>query len=153
VQPQVIYAPYYNPYVVYGPWWWPAYRPVFWRPWHPRPAVFVSTSFFSRPLDWQRRHITRVAPRQVVIQQVGPAAVQHRSNPAYFRQQARPQPRAQAPAPVSVFNHVQQAQFARPIVQQHFVQQHFEPRQIHAPRALPQGGGQRQANQLRGGRG
>ena len=39
--PQVIYAPYYNPYVVYGTWWWPAYRPVYWRPWVARP-VFVT---------------------------------------------------------------------------------------------------------------
>ena len=41
VYPQVIYAPYYNPYVVYGTWWWPAYRPVYWRPWVARP-VFVT---------------------------------------------------------------------------------------------------------------
>lgn len=33
--PNVVYAPYYNPYVVYGGWWWPAYRPVFFRPWVP----------------------------------------------------------------------------------------------------------------------
>jgi hypothetical protein len=37
--PQVVYAPYYNPYVVYGRWWWPAYRPVFWRPWAPCPVI------------------------------------------------------------------------------------------------------------------
>jgi hypothetical protein len=45
-QPQLVHAPWYNPMVVYGSWWWPAYRPVYWRPWHPRPPVFVSTSFF-----------------------------------------------------------------------------------------------------------
>jgi len=37
----VVYVPYYNPYVVYGTWWWPAYRPVYWRPWVARP-VFVT---------------------------------------------------------------------------------------------------------------
>jgi hypothetical protein len=44
VQPvysNMVYVPYYNPYVVYGTWWWPAYRPVYWRPWVPRP-VFVT---------------------------------------------------------------------------------------------------------------
>src|SRR2546421_447513 len=25
VYPTVVYVPYYNPYVVYGTWWWPAY--------------------------------------------------------------------------------------------------------------------------------
>lgn len=41
VQPrtEVVYVRYYDPYVVYGPWWWPHYRPVFWRPWIPRPVV------------------------------------------------------------------------------------------------------------------
>ena len=39
VYPGVIYAPYYNPYIVYGAWWWPAYRPVYWRPWVWRPVV------------------------------------------------------------------------------------------------------------------
>ena len=32
-RPDVIYVPYYDPYVVYGRWWWPYYRPVYWRPW------------------------------------------------------------------------------------------------------------------------
>jgi hypothetical protein len=39
VYPTVVYAPYYDPYVVYGAWWWPAYRPVYWRPWVARPIV------------------------------------------------------------------------------------------------------------------
>jgi len=47
VYPQVIYAPYYNPYIVYGTWWWPAYRPVYWRPWIARP-VYVTR--FARPV-------------------------------------------------------------------------------------------------------
>src|SRR5207247_8507822 len=37
VYPNVVYAPYYDPYVVYGTWWWPAYRPVVWRPCVGRP--------------------------------------------------------------------------------------------------------------------
>jgi hypothetical protein len=30
--PEVIYVPYYDPTVVYGPWWW-SYPPVYWAPW------------------------------------------------------------------------------------------------------------------------
>jgi hypothetical protein len=30
--PQVIYVPAYNPTVVYGTWWWPAYRPFYYPP-------------------------------------------------------------------------------------------------------------------------
>ena len=31
-QPQYVYVPVYNPTVVYGPWWVPAYRPWYWYP-------------------------------------------------------------------------------------------------------------------------
>jgi hypothetical protein len=31
-QPQVVYVPVYNPTVIYGAWWAPAYRPWFWYP-------------------------------------------------------------------------------------------------------------------------
>jgi hypothetical protein len=31
--PQVVYVPYYDPRIVYGPWWWPGYPPVYWGPW------------------------------------------------------------------------------------------------------------------------
>ena len=33
VQPSAVYVPYYNPTVVYGTWWEPAYQPVYWDPW------------------------------------------------------------------------------------------------------------------------
>ena len=51
-----VYVNYYDPYVVYGPWWWPYYRPVFWRPWAPRP-VFVAHGFFYTKPDWHHRHV------------------------------------------------------------------------------------------------
>ena len=41
VYPNVVYAPYYDPLVVYGTWWWPAIYPVVWRPWIPHP-VYVT---------------------------------------------------------------------------------------------------------------
>jgi Protein of unknown function (DUF3300) len=31
-QPQVVYVPVYNPTVIYGAWWAPAYRPWYWYP-------------------------------------------------------------------------------------------------------------------------
>ncbi len=73
--PQYVYVPYYDPLVVYGPWWWPAYRPVAWAPWHGyahpyRPGVsagfwwgtpvWLSFNFFFGDFDWHHRH-ARVA--------------------------------------------------------------------------------------------
>jgi hypothetical protein len=70
--PEYVYAPYYDPYEVYGTWWWPAYRPVRWSPWtgyarHHRYGhrsgywwgrpVGVSRSFFSRNFDWRDRRV------------------------------------------------------------------------------------------------
>lgn len=70
-RPHYLYVPYYDPYVVYGPWWWPAYRPVAWAPWpgyHAyRPGVSVSlwfgapvgisAGFFFGDFDWRHRHV------------------------------------------------------------------------------------------------
>ncbi len=82
-----VYVPYYDPLVVYGPWWWPAYRPVYWRPWRPAP-VFVSATFFFGTMDWQRRYVT-VVPRPAFVQAnrvyVAPGKwrhVEHRSAPS-----------------------------------------------------------------------
>jgi hypothetical protein len=72
--PEVVYVPYYNPVVVYGTWWWPAYPPVYWAPpayyyvpahrpaflWGPR--IWFSASFFFGQPDWHRRHVTVVRP-------------------------------------------------------------------------------------------
>lgn len=69
--PDVIYVPYYNPTVVYGPWWWPAYPPMYWGPppgyYYAGPAyapAFVWGSgfaisagfFFARPV-WHQRNV------------------------------------------------------------------------------------------------
>jgi hypothetical protein len=88
VQPTVIYAHYYDPYVVYGPWWWPAYRPVFWRPWAPRP-VFVTSSFFYASPAWHYRYV-RVVHRPYYVHRththVVPGRWQHRPTArAYVR--------------------------------------------------------------------
>jgi hypothetical protein len=71
VNPDWIYVPYYNPSIVYGPWWWPDYPPFFWVP--PPiygPPYFVGAAIAfgvgipivdgfhhrTRP-DWHHRHI------------------------------------------------------------------------------------------------
>jgi len=72
-RPEVIYVPYYDPAVIYGPWWWPAYPPVYWAPWPgyfvgPRFAVGftwgvgipVGVGFFFGAFDWPHRHVTVV---------------------------------------------------------------------------------------------
>ncbi len=71
--PEIVYVPYYDPVVVYGPWRWPTYPPVFWAPPRAyyaiparRPAflwgsgIAVSNNFFFARPDWQRRQVTVV---------------------------------------------------------------------------------------------
>jgi hypothetical protein len=69
--PEVVYVPYYDPMVIYGPWWWPAYPPFYWAPW---PGYFVGpgfgvgfawgvgitvgAGFFFGAFDWPHRHVT-----------------------------------------------------------------------------------------------
>lgn len=66
--PDVVYVPYYDPLVVYGTWWWPAYRPVYWRPWpgyYVRPGftfywgigITIGHGFFFGAWDWPHRSI------------------------------------------------------------------------------------------------
>jgi hypothetical protein len=76
-QPQVVYVPYYDPAAVYGPWWWPAYPPVYWGPppgYYAWPAyapgffwgtgIAISWGFFFGHADWHHRHVkvVHVAP-------------------------------------------------------------------------------------------
>jgi hypothetical protein len=71
--PEVVYLPYYNPTIVYGTWWWPAYQPVYWAPWpgyysragYARgyawgPAIPVSRGFFFGAPDWRQRRVNVV---------------------------------------------------------------------------------------------
>ncbi|MBI5910168.1 MAG: DUF3300 domain-containing protein [Betaproteobacteria bacterium] len=70
LDPQVVYVPYYDPLVVYGSWWWPAYPPVYLRPWpgyYARPGyvrgfywgspIGISVGFFFGAIDWHRRQV------------------------------------------------------------------------------------------------
>jgi hypothetical protein len=71
--PQVVHVPYYDPYVVYGSWWWPDYPPVFWAPWpgyyvgpgygatfYWGTGIFLGAGFFFGAFDWPHRHVTIV---------------------------------------------------------------------------------------------
>jgi hypothetical protein len=111
--PQVVYLPYYDPYVVYGPWWWHSYRPVIWRPWHHPPAVFISTSFFLTSVDWHHRHVVRPRLHHRHLLNAKPRI--HGSGIPH---------RVQRRQPLTVHGPVHQAQNPRPIVQG---------AQIHAP--------------------
>ncbi len=63
---RVIYVPYYDPFQIYGPWWYPAYPPRYWGP----PGVHIGFGISYWPgfhftfsygtwsyVDWHRRHI------------------------------------------------------------------------------------------------
>ena len=66
VYPTVVYVPYYNPFVVYGSWWWPAYRPWAFRPFHPRPVVVTRV---VRPVHYTVRpyHAIPEARRMPIV--------------------------------------------------------------------------------------
>lgn len=66
----VVYVPYYDPALIYGPWWWPAYPPVAWAPpptyyaippypsaWLWGSGIVLSTGFFFGHFDWPHRRI------------------------------------------------------------------------------------------------
>jgi hypothetical protein len=119
VQPrsQVVYVNYYDPYVVYGAWWWPHYYPVYWRPWVARP-VFIAHGFWYAKPHW-RAHQVHVAHRPVHVHNnhahVVPGKWQH--TPVHSRPQGFARPHA--PHVVSKpYVRVPESQ-RKPIVQQH----------------------------------
>jgi hypothetical protein len=57
--PRGVCVPYYDPWVVYGAWWWPGDPPVVWTPWPGWGAsIGVSVGFFFGAIDWPHRHVT-----------------------------------------------------------------------------------------------
>jgi hypothetical protein len=78
VQPEVVYVPVYDPFVIYGPWWYPAFPPFFFPP--PRGVVIVSGfGFWPRIVvgrawghawghwDWRHHSINVNINRQINI--------------------------------------------------------------------------------------
>ena len=103
--PYIYYVPYYDPLVVYGGWWWPAYRPVYWRPWYSRPVFVTRVAVVNRGLPVVNRgfHSPQKQPHAVVPPRgtPSPAVRYQRQSSAQFvgRQQAasRPSPAHRAP--------------------------------------------------------
>jgi len=62
--PRVVYVPYYDPFYIYGPWWYPAYPPYYWGPasigigisyW---PAFYFGFAFGSWSyFDWHNHYV------------------------------------------------------------------------------------------------
>jgi len=100
---QIVYVRYYDPYIVYGPWWWPYYRPVYWSAWAPRPVFVTHGFFYARPM-WPQKHVL-VVNRPV------------HTSPHVVVSQGRWQPRKQV-AVSRPYVRVPESQ-RRPIVQQH----------------------------------
>jgi hypothetical protein len=92
--PRVVYVPYYDPYVVYGSWWWPAYPPVVWGPWpgyavgYPGywwgMGVGISAGFFFGGVSWHNHHVAVVYPHA------------YYARPAYLRPYGPPPRQIQA---------------------------------------------------------
>ena len=76
--PQLVYVPVYDPMIVYGPWWWPAYRPYYY---HPRGVVIAggvigfglgvaigaAWGYAWGGFDWHRHNVTINVTRNVHI--------------------------------------------------------------------------------------
>jgi hypothetical protein len=73
---RIVHVPYYDPYVVYGTWWWPAYRPIVWAPpayyygyggypgYYWGAGIHISTGFFYSSFYWPQRSVVIInAPR------------------------------------------------------------------------------------------
>jgi len=85
----VVYVRYYDPYVVYGPWWWPAYRPIVWRPF-PLFVVVSRPVYAYRPVVVQPpiRHVQfRPAPEPQRYN--GPPSPAERQQQKYARERQK----------------------------------------------------------------
>lgn len=107
--PRVAVVPYYDPWIVYGTWGWPAYPPVAWSPWT-HVAIGVTAGFFFGGIDWHHRHVKVVHLHSHYLKRhphrrfhVGkwhhvpkhrPRFRRHDERPGYFVPRARPMPPA-----------------------------------------------------------
>ena len=71
---EVVYVPYYDTRVVYGPWHWSHYPPVYWQrphyaghhyarhhsPFYWGPRVHISFGFFFSSFHWHNHHVVRI---------------------------------------------------------------------------------------------
>lgn len=121
-QREVVYVRYYDPLVVYGAWWWPAYRPVLWRPWHvhrvfvPHRRHVAPPRHFHSPRPVSKPVHARSLPLNIPEAQRRPivnSTPQLHQKPRSFastppRASATPRPRAAASAPPRSFARAEQ---------------------------------------------
>jgi hypothetical protein len=117
VQPvysNVIYAPYYDPYVVYGRWWWPAYRPVCFRPFYARPVIVtrvvqpvrvVHPTRFVEPRRFVEPH-RFVQPPSRFLPESRRAPIVQSAPPSRFIPESRRAPIVQSAPPPRVLDRV-----------------------------------------------
>lgn len=65
----IVYVPYYDPNLIYGPWWWPLYPPIYWGPWYGYGCngciawgvgFVVGVDFFFGRWDWPHHHLYHI---------------------------------------------------------------------------------------------
>ena len=74
---RVVYVPYYDPWYVYGTWWWPYYPPHYWAYWggypahHYHGAAFywgvsfnLGPSYYYSRFNWADRHVVVSRPHR-----------------------------------------------------------------------------------------
>lgn len=105
--PNVVYVRYYDPFVVYGTWWWPAFRPIIWRPFAPRVVVISRPVYLQRPVYVQRP----VLIRHPVVVRPPVTRAQFRSEPEPRRYQRVVETRR---APIAQPSSQGQGKFAEP---------------------------------------
>jgi len=80
--PKVVYLPYYDPQIVYGPWWWHSYPPVYWhvpagyavhRGFSWGLGIHITPGFYFSSFHWPRRQIVVIDHRH------------HWRDPYYYR--------------------------------------------------------------------
>ena len=74
---RVVYVPYYDPWYVYGSWWWASYPPHCWNWWGGYPARYYGhsaffwgvsyhygPSWYVGSFNWPRRHVVVTRPHR-----------------------------------------------------------------------------------------
>jgi len=74
IEREVVYVPYYDTRVVYGPWYWSHYPPVYWYdpyydnhyygrhhgPFYWGPRIDISFGFYFSAFHWHNHHVVRI---------------------------------------------------------------------------------------------
>lgn len=126
---ELIYVPYYNPYLIYGPWWWPGYPPVYWGPWYGYywnggvawgVGIVVGADFFFGRWHWRDHGLYDGEHGRWYGHADGPGnrqwqhAPDHRRNVPYRNPAVDQQFRRAPPLPVNAFETYRGRPFATP---------------------------------------